>query len=149
MQYDRYIADLTLMTEQGDSKITISSNMFPLAGTFINSCGRYTLADQICYLFTFPDISVNMIGTFRLKCTVTDISFALANSSSENLRDTDREAMHICSVTSQKFCIYSEQNFPGVLRSTDLTIILAKQGMNAIIHRKNTLTVDNVYLAGI
>ncbi|RGB42007.1 velvet factor-domain-containing protein [Rhizophagus diaphanus] len=71
--------------------------------------------------FVFPDLSVRMEGTYRLKLSLFEI--------------IGREVYHCKSIFSDIFIVYSAKRFPGMEESTFLSRSFADQGLKIRIRR--------------
>ncbi|CAG8561674.1 7898_t:CDS:2, partial [Cetraspora pellucida] len=72
--------------------------------------------------FVFPDLSVRMEGTYRLKLSLFEI--------------IDREVYHCKSIFSEIFIVYSAKRFPGMEESTFLSRSFADQGLKIRIRKE-------------
>ena len=71
--------------------------------------------------FVLQDLSVRTEGNFRLKCSLVDVG----SVKSPVLATTD----------SDTFQVYSAKKFPGVIESTPLSKVFAKQGIRIPIRK--------------
>ncbi|RKP38548.1 velvet factor, partial [Dimargaris cristalligena] len=73
--------------------------------------------------FVFPDISVRVEGTYRLKFSLFEIVGSV---------------VYFCkSVLSSPFTVYSAKKFPGMDPSTSLSQTFAKQGLKVRMRSEN------------
>ncbi|GES89762.1 developmental regulator VosA [Rhizophagus clarus] len=72
--------------------------------------------------FVFPDLSVRMEGTYRLKLSLFEI--------------IGREVYHCKSIFSDIFIVYSAKRFPGMEESTFLSRSFADQGLKIRIRKE-------------
>ncbi|KAF0373780.1 velvet factor-domain-containing protein [Gigaspora margarita] len=72
--------------------------------------------------FVFPDLSVRMEGTYRLKLSLFEI--------------VAREVFHCKSIFSEVFVVYSAKRFPGMEESTFLSRSFADQGLKIRIRKE-------------
>ncbi|CAG8616337.1 18586_t:CDS:2, partial [Acaulospora morrowiae] len=72
--------------------------------------------------FVFPDLSVRMEGTYRLKLSLFEI--------------IGREVYHCKSIFSDIFVVYSAKRFPGMEESTFLSRSFADQGLKIRIRKE-------------
>ncbi|ORY02696.1 hypothetical protein K493DRAFT_194001, partial [Basidiobolus meristosporus CBS 931.73] len=93
-----------------------------LAGTLVSSLYKLRDIDQSENgFFVFPDISVRLEGRFRLRFNLYEI--------------VNQSAVHICSVVSDVFTVYSPKLFPGMSESTALSRIFSDQGVRIRIRK--------------
>ncbi|CAG8434787.1 11745_t:CDS:2 [Ambispora gerdemannii] len=78
--------------------------------------------------FVFPDLSVRMEGTYRLKLSLFEI---IGHGTS-----TRREVFHCKSILSEIFIVYSAKRFPGMEESTFLSRSFADQGLKIRIRKE-------------
>ncbi|KAI8364222.1 velvet factor-domain-containing protein [Blakeslea trispora] len=72
--------------------------------------------------FVFPDLSVRMEGSYRLKLSLFEI--------------IGKEVFHCRSIISNKFFVYSAKKFPGMEESTFLSRSFADQGLKIRIRKE-------------
>ncbi|KAI8394184.1 velvet factor-domain-containing protein [Radiomyces spectabilis] len=72
--------------------------------------------------FVFPDLSVRMEGTYRLKLSLFEI--------------IGKEVFHCKSIISDVFVVYSAKKFPGMEESTFLSRSFADQGLKIRIRKE-------------
>ncbi|CAG8659780.1 30006_t:CDS:2 [Gigaspora margarita] len=72
--------------------------------------------------FVFPDLSVRMEGTYRLKLSLFEI--------------IERDVYHCKSIFSEVFIVYSAKRFPGMEESTFLSRSFADQGLKIRIRKE-------------
>ncbi|CAG8439833.1 5207_t:CDS:2 [Scutellospora calospora] len=72
--------------------------------------------------FVFPDLSVRMEGTYRLKLSLFEI--------------IERDVYHCKSILSDIFIVYSAKRFPGMEESTFLSRSFADQGLKIRIRKE-------------
>ncbi|CAG8467318.1 19850_t:CDS:2 [Rhizophagus irregularis] len=105
-------ANLVHPTDSGES-FTVSSRY--LAGTVVSSLHKLKDIDnKDGGFFVFGDISVRVEGRYRLRFSLFEI-----------IRD---EVVHIQSVVSDVFTVYSPKAFPGMSESTFLSRSFSDQG---------------------
>ncbi|KAI8969090.1 velvet factor-domain-containing protein [Mycotypha africana] len=86
--------------------------------------------------FVFPDLSVRMEGSYRLKLSLFEI--------------IGKDVFHCRSIISNKFFVYSAKKFPGMEESTFLSRSFADQGLKIRIRKElrqrrklNRITADS------
>ncbi|KAI7901111.1 velvet factor-domain-containing protein [Cokeromyces recurvatus] len=72
--------------------------------------------------FVFPDLSVRMEGSYRLKLSLFEI--------------IGKDVFHCRSIISNKFFVYSAKKFPGMEESTFLSRSFADQGLKIRIRKE-------------
>ncbi|RIB21734.1 velvet factor-domain-containing protein [Gigaspora rosea] len=72
--------------------------------------------------FVFPDLSVRMEGTYRLRLSLFEI--------------IERDVYHCKSIFSEVFIVYSAKRFPGMEESTFLSRSFADQGLKIRIRKE-------------
>ncbi|KAI8905389.1 velvet factor [Powellomyces hirtus] len=72
--------------------------------------------------FVFPDLSVRMEGTYRLKFSLFEI--------------INTEIYHCTSICSDIFNVYPAKKFPGMEESTFLSRTFAEQGLKIRIRKE-------------
>ncbi|KAG9304489.1 hypothetical protein G9A89_020053 [Geosiphon pyriformis] len=77
--------------------------------------------------FVFPDLSVRMEGTYRLKLSLFEII---------GYGTPRREVYHCKSIFSEIFIVYSAKRFPGMEESTFLSRSFADQGLKIRIRKE-------------
>ncbi|KAJ3161610.1 hypothetical protein HDU88_007245 [Geranomyces variabilis] len=100
-----------------------------LGGMMVSSC--YYLSDlnglKGAY-FVFPDLTIRVDGTFRLRMSLFNLASLGAHS--------DAPAVTICTVLTQPFRSYTARDYPGLKESTELSRHFSGQGLKIPIRRK-------------
>ncbi|KAJ3169045.1 hypothetical protein HDU87_000872 [Geranomyces variabilis] len=100
-----------------------------LGGMMVSSC--YYLSDlnglKGAY-FVFPDLTIRVDGTFRLRMSLFNLASLGAHS--------DKPAVTICTVLTQPFRSYTARDYPGLKESTELSKHFSGQGLKIPIRRK-------------
>ncbi|KAI8879744.1 hypothetical protein K501DRAFT_192937, partial [Backusella circina FSU 941] len=113
----------TLASAIDDSDIHTANNNRTTAGVLVQSLHKLKdINNTEGAFFVFPDISVRIEGTFKLKFTLFRI-FGL-------------DVHRICSVMSDQFKVYSSKLFPGMSESTLLTRSFSDQGVRIRIRKE-------------
>ncbi|CAB4383316.1 uncharacterized protein OCT59_009568 [Rhizophagus irregularis] len=116
-------ANLVHPTDSGES-FTVSSRY--LAGTVVSSLHKLKDIDnKDGGFFVFGDISVRVEGRYRLRFSLFEI-----------IRD---EVVHIQSVVSDVFTVYSPKAFPGMSESTFLSRSFSDQGVRIRIRKEHRI----------
>ncbi|BFZ56564.1 hypothetical protein PYCC9005_003611 [Savitreella phatthalungensis] len=82
--------------------------------------------DRECTFFVFPDLSVRTEGRYRLR-------FSLFKLEMSDLMTPGARANVLSECMTDPFTVYPAKTFPGMLRSTELTKALARQGFKVQI----------------
>lgn len=105
-----------------------------LAGTIVSSLYRLKDVDDTdAGFFIWGDISIKIEGTFRLKFSL----FEVANRKTDD--NPSLEAIHIKSVLSQPFTVYSSKVFPGMGESTFLSRSFSDQGVRIKLRKEHRM----------
>ncbi|KND04609.1 uncharacterized protein SPPG_00327 [Spizellomyces punctatus DAOM BR117] len=108
-----------------------------LSGSLVSSCHYLTdLSGSKGAYFVFPDLSIRVEGSFRLKVILTN----LASIYSGNV---DKPAVTVCSAVSQPFSSFNARDYPGLKESTELSKHFADQGIKIPIRRKTRRRYGN------
>ncbi|OLL26600.1 hypothetical protein NEOLI_004285, partial [Neolecta irregularis DAH-3] len=95
-----------------------------LAGTIVSSLHRLKDVDNSDGgFFIFGDVSIKIEGQFRLSFSLFEV--------------VNNEVIHVQSVVSQPFTVYSAKNFPGMSESTFLSRSFSDQGVRFLRIRKS------------
>jgi len=120
-----------------ETKINMARNLIGSA-----SSTAFKLTDdkgKVGLWFVLQDLSVRTEGWFRLKMNLFNLAeFNLAEDGSSNQSpspDLLKEAPCLASCFSQPFKVYSAKRFPGVVETTSLSKIFAKQGIKIPIRK--------------
>ncbi|KAF2812409.1 uncharacterized protein BDZ99DRAFT_345663, partial [Mytilinidion resinicola] len=102
-----------------------------LAGTFVSSANRLKNEVNIdgCY-FVFGDISVKVVGTYRLKFSVYEMR-----------KDGQGVVVYLGAVISDKFQVQTQKDFQGLSESNYLTKSFHEQGMHLRIRKEPRTTL--------
>ncbi|KAI7878467.1 hypothetical protein K492DRAFT_196809 [Lichtheimia hyalospora FSU 10163] len=113
-------ASATIKREESDTPALSSVSV--LAGSLVSSSSIYTdLWNNRSMYFAFPDLSVRLVGQFRLHFTL----FSLGRS------DTV-----LAEAYSNPFTVYPAKQFPGMRESSELALHLNKQGLRIPVRSK-------------
>ncbi|KAF9580107.1 hypothetical protein BGW38_003375 [Lunasporangiospora selenospora] len=82
--------------------------------------------------FAFPDISVRTEGTYTLKFSFT----ILPIMHGQEMRPRQQTSSVQATVFSEHFTIYTAKRFPGMTGSTELSKILADQGLRIPLRKE-------------
>ncbi|KAJ1980749.1 hypothetical protein H4R33_005396 [Dimargaris cristalligena] len=121
-----YFMFATLTNEEGTREIHILSDFHThiIRGSVVSSIYHAKDTDNVeGAFFVFPDISVRVEGTYRLKFSLFEIVGSV---------------VYFCkSVLSSPFTVYSAKKFPGMDPSTSLSQTFAKQGLKVRMRSEN------------
>ncbi|ORY02910.1 hypothetical protein K493DRAFT_207633 [Basidiobolus meristosporus CBS 931.73] len=120
LQNPNFIVYVSLLSDQEELQEKIPPRR--LAGTLVSSLHKLKDIDQ-CEkgFFIFPDISVRLEGKFRLRFNLYEL--------------ISQSAVHLCSVVSDVFTVYSPKLFPGMSESTALSRVFSDQGVRIRIRK--------------
>lgn len=96
-----------------------------LAGTLTSSLHRLKDHNNVDVgLFVFGDISIKMLGTYRLHFRLYEFSMETFN------------AQYLASTTSDKFSVLAPKDFKGMEESTTLSRLIADQGVRLRLRKE-------------
>jgi len=72
--------------------------------------------------FVFPDLSVRIEGTFRLKFSLVDVGKPVS------------KILAVCH--SEEFNVYPAKKFPGMTESSELSLSFARQGLKIPVRKE-------------
>ena len=110
-----------------------------LAGSLVSSPVQlYNTCEKEGCFFIFSDLSVRAEGIYRLR-------FSLFSIDIPSLMIPGAKTTMLGHCISEPFTVYSAKQFPGMLKSTELTMAFAKQGMKLQVRseQRRTSKVDD------
>ncbi|KAI9226588.1 MAG: velvet factor, partial [Piptocephalis tieghemiana] len=124
LQSPYYFMFASLVTPDTMEEINFINENRTTAGTVVQSLFRLKDIDnQDGGFFIFPDMSVRIEGHFRLKFSLFQI--------------VGRSVLHLTSIHSDTFRVFSPKAFPGMSESTFLTRSFSDQGVRIRIRKEN------------
>ncbi|CAG8576531.1 7638_t:CDS:2 [Diversispora eburnea] len=110
----------------GDDNENITNSSKYLAGTVVSSLHKLKDIDNTDGgFFVFGDISVRIEGRYRLRFSLFEI-----------IRE---EVIHVQSILSDVFTVYSPKTFPGMSESTFLSRSFSDQGVRIRIRKEHRI----------